>query len=79
MPAYDEILAFCARELATILDMDAGGITASATFASLGLDSAMAVHLILAAEEKLGVELDPAILDEYPTVERFCAYLAGLS
>ncbi|GAU82922.1 acyl carrier protein [Bosea sp. BIWAKO-01] len=76
MPTYDEILAFCVKELSAILGIDADGIATSAAFTGLGLDSAMAVHLILAVEEKLGIELDPGVVDEYPTVDSFCSYLA---
>ncbi len=76
MDTFSEIYLLCTRELALILDIDSGSIPRSATFPELGLDSAMAVHFILAVEEKLQIELDPDILDQHPTVDSFCEYLA---
>lgn len=72
-----EVYLLCTREISLILDIDPSSIARSATFPELGLDSAMAVHLILAVEEKLQIELDPDILDRYPTIDAFSAYLAG--
>ncbi len=77
MPNYSEIMNFCIAQLASILEIDAGSIPTSATFASLGLDSAMAVHLVLAVEEWLGVELYPAVTADYPSLEAFSAYLSS--
>lgn len=77
MNSRNQLYILCAKEISIILDIDPNSISRSATFPELGLDSAMAVHLILAVEEKLQIELDPDILDRHPTVDGFCAYLAG--
>jgi acyl carrier protein len=39
-----------------------------ASFAELGLDSVHAAHFIVELEEWLGVELDPELVYEHPTV-----------
>jgi acyl carrier protein len=39
-----------------------------ASFAELGLDSVHAAHFIVELEEWLGVELDPELIYEHPTV-----------
>lgn len=79
MPTDAEIETFCRDRLSTILDLDPARITPETSFAGLGLDSAMAVHFVLEAEEWFGVELYPAVTADYPTVGAFSAYLAQLS
>ena len=73
-----EIETFCRDRLSSILDIEPARITPETTFASLGLDSAMAVHFVLEAEEWFAVELYPAVTVDYPTVGAFAGYLAQL-
>lgn len=75
MPDYSAILDHCKSQLALTLDIDAATIDPSTTFSSLGLDSAMAVHFIIAIEEWLGTELYPAVTEDYPVLEDFCRFI----
>ena len=63
-----DIRKWCAEYLAHLLDISPDKIGRDVKFARLGLDSANAVHLVLALEERLGIELDPEIIADYPTV-----------
>lgn len=56
------------QHLAQLLDIPAEQIGPDVKFARLGLDSANAVHLVLSLEEWVGIELDPEIVAEHPTV-----------
>jgi len=48
-------------------------------FSRLGLDSAMSVQLIVALEAKLGFELSPDVIVDYPTIAQLAAHLAALT
>jgi acyl carrier protein len=61
--------------LAKTLDTDAGKIDPDADFDRLGLDSVMAVALILELEEWSGRELEPSLLFEYPTINELAKYI----
>lgn len=77
MPDYATILNRCKNQLASTLDITADAIEPSASFSSLGLDSAMAVHFIIFVEEWLDIELYPSVTEDYPIVEDFCRYIAS--
>ncbi|MBB4952242.1 acyl carrier protein [Agrobacterium vitis] len=77
MPDYAAILNHCKNQLASTLDIAPDAITPTATFSSLGLDSAMAVHFIISVEEWLGIELYPSVTEDYPVLEDFCRFLAS--
>ncbi len=69
---------FCRASLAAMLDIDESRILPSTTFASLGLDSASAVHFVLEAEHAFAIELYPGVTHDYPTVAEFSGYLSTL-
>jgi acyl carrier protein len=71
-----EIREWCCGHVARLLEVSPKQIGADVTFARLGLDSANAIHLMLALEEWLGIELDPELVAEYPTVAALARYLA---
>ncbi|KRE15800.1 hypothetical protein ASE63_16360 [Bosea sp. Root381] len=75
MPSEVETEQLCRSSLAALLDIDEGAILPSTSFASLGLDSATAVHFVLEAEQRTGLELYPGVTHDYPTVAEFAAYL----
>ena len=52
-------------------------IDPDAKFARLGLDSVNSVTLILALEEWLGMELNPELAADYPTLRKLSEHLAG--
>ncbi len=78
MPPAPDIERFCRSSLAAMLDIDEAGIAPETTFASLGLDSAAAVHFVLEVEQEYLVELYPGVTQDYPTVARFVNYLGTL-
>lgn len=61
-----------------MLDREAASIEASTSFASLGLDSAAAVHFVLEVEQEYRVELYPGVTQDYPTITQFADYLGTL-
>jgi len=66
-------------QLATLLDRDVQTIASDASFASLGLDSAAAVHFILEIEQIYGVELYPGVTQDYPDVARLADFVLSLT
>ncbi len=79
MASLIEIEAFCTERLAAMLELEPAHITPVTSFASLGLDSSTAVHFVLELEDWLGIELYPAVTDDFPTVGALSAHLAGLT
>jgi acyl carrier protein len=63
-----EIISWCQSYIANLLDMSPSQIDPNSNISDLGFDSAAAVSMVLDLEAKLGRELDPAILFEYPTL-----------
>ncbi len=61
-----------------MLEIDPARIKPDSTFASLGLDSATAVHFILEVEGEYRIELYPGVTDDYPDLARFVEYLESL-
>lgn len=78
MPTASDIESFCRSHLAAMLDIDEAGVGPETTFASLGLDSAAAVHFVLEAEQEYGVELYPGVTQDHPSIARFAEYLSSL-
>jgi acyl carrier protein len=76
--AFDEadIVQFCVRELAAILDLPPERIATNVRLARLGLDSAMSVRLMLGLEEYLGIELAPEEFFQLASVEAIARHLA---
>jgi len=73
-----EIRLWCIDHIATMLERRAGEIDPNVKFARLGLDSATIINLIIAAEEWLGIEVDPDAVYEYPSVNLLSDHLAAL-
>ena len=47
------------------------------SFARMGLDSASAAYFIVELEEWLGLELEPEVVSEHPTIAELAQHLAG--
>ena len=47
------------------------------TFPQMGLDSASSAYFIVELEEWLGIELDPEIVVEHPTIAALARYIAS--
>jgi acyl carrier protein len=74
-----EIRDWCVAHVAQMLGRPAGEIDPDARFARLGLDSATMINLIVAAEEWLGIEIDPDSIYEHRTINALSGYLATLA
>jgi acyl carrier protein len=72
-----DLTRYCRTLVAEMLECDPGEIDANAKFSRLGLDSAMSVQLIVALEARLGIELSPDIVADYPTISRLVEHLAS--
>lgn len=72
-----DIVAWCIACLRGMVDNPAMPIEPEATFAQMGLDSATSVYFVVELEEWLGVELDPEIVGEYPTVAQLARHLGN--
>ncbi len=78
MNKTDEMIDLCREILAGMLRSAPADIRPHDTFAGLGLDSAAAVHFMLHVEEKTGLEFEPGVTEEHPSVQAFAAFIAGL-
>ena len=75
-PTSDGIANWCRHYVANLLDMPLDKIDANTEFDRFGLDSAMAVAMILELEEHLGGEVSPSLLFEYTTITALADHLA---
>jgi len=75
-PSEAAIRDWCTEYLARTLDLPTQTIDTQTTFARLGLDSANSVFLIVELEDRLGLELTPDLLFEYPTICELARHLA---
>jgi acyl carrier protein len=75
-PNEAAIRAWCTNYLAQTLELPAEEIGAETRFVRLGLDSASAVHFIVELEEWLGIELEPELAFDHPTIADLARHLA---
>lgn len=73
----DEIRDWCIDHIARTFERRAADIDPDDRFARLGLDSATLMNLIVAAEEWLGIEVDPESVYEYRTINALSFYVAA--
>ncbi len=73
----EAIAAWCQGYVADILEVPADAVDPEATFDRLGVDSAIAVSLLIEVEERYGVELPAETLFENPTVNAVAEYLSA--
>jgi|SwirhisoilCB1_FD_contig_31_15183478_length_442_multi_3_in_0_out_0_1 acyl carrier protein len=71
-----ELREWLCAYLAEELRLPAGSIDPDQPMSAYGLDSVRAITLITEAEERVGCELDPNALWEFPTVAAFAGLLA---
>ena len=72
-----EISDWCMGCLQRMIDNPATPIGPELTFIQMGLDPATTVYFVVELEEWLGRELEPEIVDEYPTVTALARHLAN--
>jgi acyl carrier protein len=71
------IAGWCVRYIATFNHLTLSDVDPHRTFSELGLDSANSVQMLIAVEDWIGVELNPEVLADYPTIADFAAFLAA--
>lgn len=75
-PTEAEIQDWIISYLAQMLEVSPDEINVTTTFDRYGLDSSAAVGLTGDLEDWLGIELEPTLLYDYPTIETLTEYLA---
>lgn len=78
-PDASAIQSFCLNYVSKIVDLPVDRIDPAVDVDRLGMDSATAVALIMSLEEWLGIELQPEILFEHPTIAGLSKHLAARS
>ena len=75
--SVEEIAAWARAHVAQALQRPPERIDLDAKLSRLGLDSATSVHLMVAIEDWLGIELDPELAFEHPTLRRLSQAIAA--
>jgi acyl carrier protein len=75
-PDYSDIVEWCRTYIGGVLNVPAEKIDPAAEFESLGLDSAVAVALVGEMGTWLNMDLEPAVLFEYSTINSLAEYLS---
>jgi acyl carrier protein len=76
MPDEQEIRTWLISKLSESLQCTPDQVDIRAPFASYGLKSIDAVHLVGNLEEWLNVSLSPLLIWDYPTIQDLAKYLA---
>ncbi|GAB4588908.1 acyl carrier protein [Nocardia sp. IFM 10818] len=71
----EAIVVWCQEYLAGLLEVPATDIDPTADFDRLGIDSAVAVALLMEVEERYGVDLSPEELYKHPTLAAVADYV----
>jgi acyl carrier protein len=74
-PSREEIVTWCQEYVAGLLEIPAEEVDPDADFDRLGIDSALAVSLLIEVEERYGVDLPPEALFENPNLNAVATYL----
>lgn len=78
IPGEREIDGWLAEYVGELLALPGSAIDRDATFDSLGLDSVTAIGITGELAEWLGVPVNPAVADDYPTIRSLGRHLAAL-
>jgi acyl carrier protein len=70
-----DIRAWLTSYLAFLLEQEPNTINTKLSFDSHGIDSAAAVSLVADLEDWMGIELDPTIVYDYPSVDQLADFL----
>jgi acyl carrier protein len=76
-PTEEQIRSWLVKNLARVLRVSLEEVGVRQSFWDYGLDSVQSVRLAGDLEEWLGVELDPTLAWDYPTIEDLAKYLAA--
>jgi acyl carrier protein len=72
-----ELCEWLCAHLSAELELPPTRIDPEEPMATYGLDSLTAVAILVVVEERVGFEVDPNALWDYPTVASFAGFLAG--
>lgn len=75
MESREELVRWSQEYLADLLQVPVDAVDPDADLDRLGVDSAIAVSLLMEVEERSGVELPPEVLFELPTLNAVATYL----
>lgn len=75
----DEIRAFIVDLVAQVTASPPETIRSDVLLSKLGVDSGLIVDMAVALETKLGIDIDPTIAWDYPTIDALAAFLEGQS
>lgn len=75
MSDKESIVEWCQQYVATLLNVPATEVDPDADFDRLGLDSALAVSLLVEIEEKYDIDLPPEELFENPNLNAVADYI----
>src|SRR3569623_505875 len=77
MPSEKQIRAHLDAEIADVMGLALKRVYSREPFAAFGIASVEAVHLVGKLESWLGLELDPTLLWDHPTIDALAKHLAG--
>jgi acyl carrier protein len=78
-PTEKQIRDRLVTEIAEVMSLAADRVDSREPFASYGIASVEAVHLVGQLETWLGVTLDPTLLWDHPTIDALAKHLAGVA
>lgn len=73
----DEIVSWCREYVADLLQVPVDTVDPDEDFDRLGVDSALAVSLLMEVEERYGVDLEPEELFANPTLDAVADHVHG--
>jgi acyl carrier protein len=77
MPSETEIRDWCLAYLIRTVENPSIPIGPDIPFPQMGLDSATSAYFIVELEEWVGVELEPELVFDYPTVDELARYIVA--
>jgi acyl carrier protein len=75
MPTETEIRDWCLVYVRRIVDDPAVPVGTDIGFAEMGLDSATSAYFIVELEEWVGIELEPELVFDYPTITELARHI----
>ena len=76
-PTESEIRDWCLAYIRRTVDDPGIAIGPDIAFAEMGLDSATSAYFIVELEEWLGIELEPELALDYPSVAELARHIVG--
>jgi acyl carrier protein len=78
-PTEKQIRDRLVHEIADVMSLAPDRVDSREPFASYGIASVEAVHLVGKLETWLGVALDPTLLWDHPTIDALAKHLSSIS